>query len=237
MKILSLILTLLLTISCTHTMTVEEFLEETNVRAFCKRKITHKSKYLIHKCISRKYKRYLEKIEKEKELTKAFAIGSILGLGLLGLSAIILNNQYTTGNSSNRIPANNTLSGNCDYEWQYDSAGRRCGGRAASVRKGGRLGGDGRYTDSLGRLRLYGRNNDPYDKFYQQSLITNTYNSQETIEQIKKDNQRRHKERMCLQQSISYKKCKTSCNNKLLFNYCDCFSLKPDFDCPIKFHY
>ena len=29
-------------------------------------------------------------------------------------------------------------SGNCDYSWQLDSAGRRCGGRAASERPGGR---------------------------------------------------------------------------------------------------
>lgn len=28
-------------------------------------------------------------------------------------------------------------SGRCDYPWQYDSAGRRCGKRAASARPGG----------------------------------------------------------------------------------------------------
>ena len=56
------------------------------------------------------------------------------------------------------------VAGNCDYSWQRDSAGRRCGGRAASVIPGGRLGGDGRYTDSYGRKRVWGRNNDPYDK-------------------------------------------------------------------------
>jgi len=32
--------------------------------------------------------------------------------------------------------------GNCDYPEQTDSAGRRCGNRAASVRAGGRLGGN-----------------------------------------------------------------------------------------------
>jgi hypothetical protein len=32
-------------------------------------------------------------------------------------------------------------SGNCDYPDQVDSAGRRCGNRAASIRAGGRLGG------------------------------------------------------------------------------------------------
>ena len=36
-----------------------------------------------------------------------------------------------------------SISGNCDYPDQLDAAGRRCGGRAASVRPGGRLGGDG----------------------------------------------------------------------------------------------
>ena len=55
------------------------------------------------------------------------------------------------------------LSGKCDYPDQTDSAGRRCGGRAASVRPGGRLGGDGHYKDSYGRDRVYGRDNDIYD--------------------------------------------------------------------------
>ena len=52
----------------------------------------------------------------------------------------------------------------CNYQSDRDSAGRRCGGRAASVRPGGRLGGDGRYIDSRGRYRIWGRNNDPYDR-------------------------------------------------------------------------
>lgn len=56
-----------------------------------------------------------------------------------------------------------TFAGNCDYSWQTDSAGRRCGGRAANVRPGGKLGGDGIYKDSNGNQRLYGPNNDPYD--------------------------------------------------------------------------
>ena len=55
------------------------------------------------------------------------------------------------------------IAGNCDYSWQRDSAGRRCGGRAASVIPGGRLGGDGKYIDSYGRDRIWGENNDPYD--------------------------------------------------------------------------
>lgn len=57
-----------------------------------------------------------------------------------------------------------SVAGNCDYPNQLDSAGRRCGGRAASVIPGGRLGGDGRYKDSYGRDRIYGQGNDVYDK-------------------------------------------------------------------------
>lgn len=56
------------------------------------------------------------------------------------------------------------VAGSCDYSWQTDSAGRRCGGRAANVRPGGRLGGSGHYNDSLGRPRIYGRGNDIYDR-------------------------------------------------------------------------
>ena len=59
-----------------------------------------------------------------------------------------------------------SFAGNCDYSWQIDSAGRKCGGRAANVRPGGKLGGDGKYKDSYGRDRIYGRGNDPYDKDY-----------------------------------------------------------------------
>lgn len=60
----------------------------------------------------------------------------------------------------------NSFAGNCDYSWQTDSAGRKCGGRAANVRPGGRLGGDGIYTDSYGRKRIYGTDNDIYDENY-----------------------------------------------------------------------
>ncbi len=65
------------------------------------------------------------------------------------------------------------FSGKCDYPNQLDSIGRRCGGRAASVRPGGRLGGDGKFKDSYGRDRIYGRNNDPYDKPLYQSETVN----------------------------------------------------------------
>ena len=52
----------------------------------------------------------------------------------------------------------------CDYPDDLDARGHRCGGRAASVKPGGRLGGDGRYQDSQGHDRLYGKDNDPYDR-------------------------------------------------------------------------
>ena len=67
-------------------------------------------------------------------------------------------------------------SGPCDYPDQRDSAGRRCGGRAASVRPGGRLGGDGNYQDSYGRQRVYGRDNDPYDSDYSPGGLDNDSN-------------------------------------------------------------
>ena len=49
----------------------------------------------------------------------------------------------------------------CDYAWQTDSIDPRCGGRGANIIPGGHLGEDARYTDSRGRQRLYGKNNDP----------------------------------------------------------------------------
>lgn len=67
----------------------------------------------------------------------------------------------------------NAAQARCDYPDDRDSAGRRCGGRAASVIPGGRLGGTGDYTDSQGRNRVYGRDNDPYDRNY-----GNSYGSQ-----------------------------------------------------------
>lgn len=70
----------------------------------------------------------------------------------------------------------------CNYPSDLDSAGNRCGGRAASVIPGGRLGGDGRYQDSQGRNRVYGRGNDQYDSpqggYNQPSLFGNNSNQQ-----------------------------------------------------------
>ncbi|MGG6242529.1 hypothetical protein ACQ4N7_28290 [Nodosilinea sp. AN01ver1] len=47
--------------------------------------------------------------------------------------------SYTTSSSS----SGSSGSGLCDYPWQTDRAGNRCGDRAASVRPGGSLGGSG----------------------------------------------------------------------------------------------
>ena len=74
-----------------------------------------------------------------------------------------------------------TIAGNCDYSWQRDSAGRRCGGRSAEVIPGGRLGGDGRYTDSYERNRIWGKNNDPYDNSANNNSI-DYYNNQQYVE-------------------------------------------------------
>lgn len=49
----------------------------------------------------------------------------------------------SVGSGSTSSSSNGGSSGNCDYPWQYDSAGNLCGDRAASVREGGRLGGSG----------------------------------------------------------------------------------------------
>ena len=56
-----------------------------------------------------------------------------------------------------------SIGGGCTYSEQRDSAGRRCGGRADEVRPGGLIDGDGHYTDSQGRDRVYGPDNDIYD--------------------------------------------------------------------------
>ena len=61
--------------------------------------------------------------------------------------------------SEKRIPA-----GNCKHQDDLDSRGNRCGGRASSVRPGGKDGGDGHFKDSQGRDRIYGPDNDKYDK-------------------------------------------------------------------------
>ena len=51
----------------------------------------------------------------------------------------------------------------CDYPDDLDSAGRRCGKRAASVRPGGRLGGDGSYSNPRSSYGGYEREVDNTD--------------------------------------------------------------------------
>jgi hypothetical protein len=69
------------------------------------------------------------------------------GLDLRGLCRLInsSSNTSTSGiGSRNTLLGGRTSTGNCDFSWQTDSAGRRCGGRAASERPGGSTG----YTPS-----------------------------------------------------------------------------------------
>lgn len=51
----------------------------------------------------------------------------------------------------------------CDDSTGRDSMSRACGGRAAEVIPGGRLGGNGSYVDPEGHQRLRGACNDPLD--------------------------------------------------------------------------
>ena len=56
-----------------------------------------------------------------------------------------------------------SYSGPCNYPDDLDSAGRRCGKRAASVRPGGRLGGDGTLSGSQTRPALNNQDTNPSD--------------------------------------------------------------------------
>ncbi|BDA76020.1 hypothetical protein CAL7716_101860 (plasmid) [Calothrix sp. PCC 7716] len=49
--------------------------------------------------------------------------------------------HHSSSSSHTHSSSSSGVGGNCDYPDQVDSAGRRCGKRAASVRAGGRLGG------------------------------------------------------------------------------------------------
>lgn len=49
-----------------------------------------------------------------------------------------IHSPYPSSSDSHTSPSSySSGSGNCDYSWQVDSAGRSCGGRAADVRPGG----------------------------------------------------------------------------------------------------
>lgn len=62
------------------------------------------------------------------------AAAALVALAIVGTAvAVCANNNCGGGNyySPSRYP------GNCQYDWQYDAAGHRCGGRSAMSRPGG----------------------------------------------------------------------------------------------------
>lgn len=75
--------------------------------------------------------------------------------------------SYSSG--SNYGSPGGTGSGNCDYSWQTDSAGRSCGGRAASERPGGRLGGSSYSTPSYTPSYSSGGSGSTYVRPYTRS--------------------------------------------------------------------
>lgn len=64
------------------------------------------------------------------------------GLDLRSLCGLINSSANTNmsgigGGTAGTLGVGGTSTGNCQYSWQTDSAGNRCGGRAASERPGG----------------------------------------------------------------------------------------------------
>ncbi|MBY5635257.1 hypothetical protein HFO39_10770 [Rhizobium leguminosarum] len=62
------------------------------------------------------------------------AAAVLVGLALVGTAAAVCANGNCGGGAytpPRRYP------GNCQYDWQYDAAGNRCGGRSAMSRPGG----------------------------------------------------------------------------------------------------
>lgn len=67
-------------------------------------------------------------VQKQNQAAAALVAVAVVG----GAVAYCANNNCGGGGSYY-----NSYHGNCQYPWQYDSLGRRCGNRAASVRPGG----------------------------------------------------------------------------------------------------
>lgn len=63
------------------------------------------------------------------------AAAAIVALAIVGTAVAVCANNNCGGPAYQ--PSYRRYPGNCQYEWQYDSRGRRCGQRAASVRPGG----------------------------------------------------------------------------------------------------
>jgi hypothetical protein len=61
------------------------------------------------------------------------AAAVLVGLALVGTAAAVCAN----GNCGGGGYTPRSYPGNCQYDWQYDSAGNRCGHRSAYSRPGG----------------------------------------------------------------------------------------------------
>lgn len=62
------------------------------------------------------------------------AAAALVAVALVGTAVAVCANNNCGGRYYRPAPV---YRGNCQYSWQYDSLGRRCGDRAASVRPGG----------------------------------------------------------------------------------------------------
>ena len=62
------------------------------------------------------------------------AVAALAAVALVGTAVAVCANNNCGGGYYRPAPV---YHGNCQYPWQYDSMGRRCGDRAASVRPGG----------------------------------------------------------------------------------------------------
>lgn len=70
-------------------------------------------------------------VQQEDQAAVAIAAVALAGAAI----AVCASSNCGGGGGYYRPPA--TYPGNCQYSWQYDAAGNRCGARAASVRPGG----------------------------------------------------------------------------------------------------
>ncbi|ASP93264.1 hypothetical protein CDO25_15750 [Sinorhizobium meliloti] len=63
------------------------------------------------------------------------AAAAIVAVALVGTAVAVCAKHNCGGGSS--YPSYTPYRGNCQYDWQYDAAGNRCGRRSASSRPGG----------------------------------------------------------------------------------------------------
>lgn len=61
------------------------------------------------------------------------AAAALVAVAVVGAAVAVCANN----NCGNAYYPSNTYQGNCQYDWQYDSLGRRCGHRSAWSRPGG----------------------------------------------------------------------------------------------------